>query len=185
MIHDIRMLQETQHSQLLTHLCFNWRKIILPPGSQLDTGRLRLPLHLIAPLHGCLIRSPHMCLRWLVGMATQANGPPMDRTIVSSLHVQVFQPHGQWEYIYIYTSNTPSSSNVWVISPLHIIHSPQMSFGQLAKLFTCIGSIWVMSAGTVAWGFGDDSMGENTGCANSMAGNAGWSNNCSIIPCIP
>lgn len=102
MIHDIRMLQETQHSQLLTHLCFNWRKIILPPGSQLDTGRLRLPLHLIAPLHGCLIRSPHMCLRWLVGMATQANGPPMDRTIVSSLHVQVFQPHGQWEYIYIY-----------------------------------------------------------------------------------
>ena len=163
MIHDIRMFQETQHSQLLTHLCFNWRKIILPPGSQLE------PLKAAAASHCPIAWLPH-------------EGPPYVPAMTGRHgDSSKWVPHGQDNSELFSMSNCFSHmENVWVISPLHmgvsknrgtpkwmvkIMENPikmddlgvplfletSISFIH-PKTATCIGSIWAM-LGTVASGF--------------------------------
>ena len=103
MIHDTRMFQETQHSQLLTHLCFTWRKIILPPGSQLE------PLKAAAASHCPIAWLPHEVPSYVPAM-TGRHGD-------SSKWV----PHGQDNSELFSMSNCFSHmENVWVISPLHM-----------------------------------------------------------------
>ena len=167
----------------------------LPPGRRCSKSHLRLPLHLIAPLHGCLIRSPHMCLRWLVGMATQANGSRMDRTIVSSLACPIVL--ATWKMsesfhlsIWVFPKIVvPPKSSIligfsiinhpfWgttILGNTHIIHSPQNCLHRIHLSHVSWDCrLEFSNADTPGWGrkYGQ--------AANSMAENTGWLNNCVV-----